>query len=288
MAKMTVEQITEILTARKAEGLIWNVEFVDMKDRLGRLIWNADSANREPLRNAEKALEDAQIKFTFCYLSNSHDLLATTKKLKTGFAKMADQSALDAFLAFWQPYIIASELLVGLKPLVQKGRKPNPEAEAARERSLENTGTCGCCNRNIKLTTSELIWDHGFAILNRGYGQGAGYKTGKSCFGVNYQPIEVSKAVWVDMLAAWTKRVADLPSVISRLETRLAEMPKPVTKVVGMTMEEKDYAKCYQGVQQSIRECKSELNHLSTAAIPEITEKIANWAPRPLPGQGRK
>lgn len=287
MAKMTLSEITEILTARKAEGLIWNPEFVDMKDRLGRLIWNEDNRSNL-LRDALQVVSNHGIKFTFCYLSNSHDILSTAKKLRTYFAKIDDKTALDAFLAFWGPYIAASELIAELKPMVVKGRKPNPEAEARKERSLEGTGTCGCCNRNIKLVNGARIWDHGFAIVNRGYGFNAGYKTGKSCFGTDYAPIEVSSDVWRDMLAAWKTRVANLPEVIARTEKRLAEMPKPTYAVrFQATKEEKEYAKVYQGVEQSLRELRWELTHLSESAIPELTEKFNNWAPRPLPGTRR-
>lgn len=284
MAKRTVEEITAILETRKAEGVIWNPEMEDMKFSLGRIIDGFYAYDRSKIvENVDTLLGIKRAGGIY----GSNDLYVAAKNIKKIAEKksLTEAPAVVAFFAAWASYIVAANLIVELKPLVQKGRKPNPEAEARKERDLENTGTCGCCGRNIKLGfTDGNIWDHGFAIVNRGYGFAAGYKTGASCFGTGYQPIELSPACWIDMLASWKTRVLDLPNVIARLTERLAGMAAPVRKMdFQMTKEEKDYLKVYGGVQVALRECKSELSHL-TEAIPEMTEKITNWTPKPLPG----
>jgi hypothetical protein len=204
--------------------------------------------------------------------------------INRGVAK-AENSSNEAIVNFFtvaEPLIHASELLKNLKTKVIKGRIP-AETPNENARTLENTGTCGCCNRNVKLTSSSRIWDHGFQILNRGYGIGAGYKIGGSCFGVGYEPIEVSPLVWQDMLAAWEKRVVELPSIIENLTNILATMTKPERKMdFQRTPEERELAKEYTGRQDGLRQCKSELAYL-TIRIPEMKEAIQNWSPRPLP-----
>lgn len=290
MDQTALKQITEELSAARAKGMIWNVDFEDLKFRLGRLIWKASDEKKDLLWKVEQILEAQRVHLTFCYLSSGHDLLATVKKITVAAqkAKLFDHPAILAFLAAWKPFTTASELLVSLKTLVQKGRRPNPEAEARKERSLENTGTCGCCNRNIKLEPGQsVIWDHGFSIKGRGHGFGAGYKTGGSCFGTGYKPIETSPQVWKDMLAAWEKRAADLPGVIERLTTEIAGMKKPKPPAAPTTQEDADYAKRYFNHQQTLRLCQHELSNLTTA-IPEMHVKLANWAPRPLPGTRSK
>lgn len=79
----------------------------------------------------------------------------------------------------WEPIV---RQLEALKPFVVKGR--NPSETPADPRTLENTGTCSCCNRNIKLKDLKIV-DHGFQVNDGRHGQ---------CLGVNYHPIEVSTA----------------------------------------------------------------------------------------------
>jgi hypothetical protein len=288
MAHLTLTEIIALLETRKAEGVIWNPEMEDMKFSLGRIIDRFHAYDRAKLvENVDTLLGIKRAGGIY----NSYDLYVAAKNIQRIAEKksLTEAPAVVAFFAAWAPYIVAANLMNDLKPMVKKGRQPNPEAEARKERDLENTGTCGCCGRNIKLGfTDGNIWDHGFAIANRGYGFAAGYKTGASCFGTGYQPIELSPACWIDMLSSWKRRVLDLPAVIERLEAQIASLAKPVSKMDWqMTKEEKDYAKTYGMTLMSLRECKSELSHLKLA-IPEMTEKIANWAPKPLPGTSRK
>lgn len=47
MARMTLEQITEKLTAAKAAGQIWNVEFTAIREDFGRRLEGAVDAQRD-------------------------------------------------------------------------------------------------------------------------------------------------------------------------------------------------------------------------------------------------
>ena len=219
-------------------------------------------------------------RLSFCYMSNSHDLLVTTKKVKSiplpgvsGQTRMA----IAAFLEFWAPYITASELLVSVKPLIVKGRKPaeNPSLTA---RTIDHTGTCGCCQRNIKMTDGGRIWDHGYTIDGRGRGVGSSYKNGNSCFGVGYEPIEISPRVWKDLLVRMEARIKDLPKRIEQAKEWLKENPKPVelpyyVREDSETPEAQKYRKTWVARAQGHREMKSELSHLTTA-IPLMIEAL--------------
>lgn len=67
---------------------------------------------------------------------------------------------------------------------------PTIEAEKAEKdaktRDWTNTGTCGCCDMNVKMTKDGFVWDHGYTLPSWGERQ-------DSCFGAQtYLPYEVS------------------------------------------------------------------------------------------------
>ena len=286
MARMTLEEITAKLQAAKDAGKIWNVDYNDMKDTLARWIWDIDMhSDKNELRRAvenrfERALPGGII------ISNGHDLLIAVKKLRKiqGMTGIGSVKTIDAFLEFWAPYIAVAELLVAVKPFIVKGRKPaeNPSENA---RTIDHTGTCGCCNRNIKLNAARQMWDHGYQVEGRGYGYGQ--KVGGSCFGVGYPPIELSPKVWEDMLAGMVELLPRLPGQIEVMTTKLKGMDKPVQKMSWqMTKDEAAYAEDYNLLKATLFQTKSTLKTLP-GDIEAMRVRIAEWTARPLPGTSR-
>lgn len=86
-----------------------------------------------------------------------------------------------------------------LKGMVVKGRKPSTEPRKTPERTLENTGTCGICGHNVKMNNGKLV-AHGFTLT-------WGSRNG-NCFGVGYEPHEVSKKAVVAFLQDLTVELA--------------------------------------------------------------------------------
>ena len=289
MARMTLEEITAKLQAAQAAGKIWNMEHVGIKEALGRWIWEIDDHSAYELRRAvenrfERALPGGII------ISNGHDLLIAVKKLRKiqGMTGIGSVKTIDAFLEFWAPYIAVAEMLVAVKPFIVKGRKPaeNPSENA---RTIDHTGTCGCCNRNIKMNAGSQMWDHGYEIEGRGRGMhgGYGYKVGGSCFGVGYEPIEVSSKVWIDMQADLECKLVALPERIAGLAARFKALPKPVLEQPWrMTLEQRTERQAYLDLQGALGHAKLCLK-LYPARIAELKVSIAEWTARPLPGTSR-
>lgn len=93
---------------------------------------------------------------------------------------------------------------------------PTPEVEKANkklyERDLTNTGTCGVCGGNFKRDSEGDLVKHGYERPGDGYLHG-------ECFGVRYQPFELSAESVVDFLA----RV--LRPLLAKAEEYLARVP---------------------------------------------------------------
>lgn len=288
MARMTIETITEKLTAAKAEGRIWNVDFVEVKDALGRLMDKADREVRDALQAELKPEQSWELGGSFI-CSNYTNLPGRIARLEKSLKGLgADVAGITARMPLAYTLLPVCPLINEVKPLIIKGRKPaeNPSVNA---RTIENTGTCGCCNRNIKLYGNGRIWDHGFEIVGRGRGWNGGYgqKVEGSCFGVGYEPIEVSNKVWIDMLAQMEKNLEQLPARIESLKASLKNAEKPVDKPSHrMTEDEKRVAEIHAHISMALRGARQDLRALP-GQITEMKTAIAEWKPRALPGQGR-
>lgn len=295
MSRMTLEQINEKLEAATAAGAIYNVEMTDIKFKLGNLLWR-DEALQAARRNVEKLFvplrDELKVYEALCNInaSNAHDLLNAVNAINRGTAKAknADAAAIVAFFSVAKDYIRAAEMIKGLKDKVVKGRKPaeNP----IHVRTIENTGTCGCCGRNIKLTSASRIVDHGYGIHNRGYGFGTGYKAGGSCFGYGYEPIEVSPKVWHAMLESWQQRLAKLPQALETANQVLAEKApfiRTSPEHPVLTEAEKRQNRERSIAQDVVRDLTREMTTLPEH-IEDITERIAGWKAKPLPGESSR
>ena len=288
MARKSLEELTATLDSAIAAGKIWNVDFEDLKYPVGHVVedllkTSAIEALERQLADEEAAMFEQWVKATYpeyadpdtrrggvwrslseaysktkqgkgslsgqiysVQQANTKVLLGYCRKAATLFPADARFDVVRAALAQVTPLM---EKLDAVKPLIVKGRKPS-ETPNLNARTIEHTGTCGCCNRNIKLTEGGRIWDHGYSIEGRGHGYSSGYKVGGSCFGVGYEPIEVSPKVWQDMQAGMEQALVTLPERIARLEAK----------------------QCLRDYPESIAQLKVD---------------IAAWTPRPLPGTAR-
>ncbi len=170
-----------------------------------------------------------------------------------------------AYSATWLPVADAIE---AAKAVIVRGRKPSTEPRKTEPRTIENTGTCSICSRNIKLDGGKIV-DHGFTIK---YGIG---RNGK-CFGVGFPAIEVSPEGLDAYITALTTSKAAKQTQVDSLrakdqnatEERYNEFKRKMVAVKVFVL---------------LRAAESE-NAALVYALGRATEERAAWAARPLPG----
>ena len=185
MARMSFEQLNTELDACITDGVIYNVDFNN---------WKSYVAGRE----LESDIQDIRAEFTYAGKwedRNERELAAIEalsysvtqfpskkliKQLNTLDAQNSVAHSITNLINKWKP---VADKFRELKPMIVKGRKPAVNPHQTSERTLENTGTCACCGKNVKLNDGKIV-DHGFNIK-------WGVRNGQ-CFGVGYKPIEVS------------------------------------------------------------------------------------------------
>jgi hypothetical protein len=211
--------ILDMIDSAIEAGIIYNVDYKNVKD----------AANRKLEEGYKVAVVDKYLAIDYdtrhaypelvgdLYYSSypqAHTLNARDKQIAKAEKEHGDHWMVQAareYLELVRPVI---EKLVIIKGLVVKGRKPSDTPRLTPERTIENTGTCSVCGRNVKLNSFGKIVDHGYTI-QYGFQQG-------NCFGVLYAPIEVSSegaAAYLSMLEAYkTEQEAALPKAIEATE----------------------------------------------------------------------
>lgn len=259
--RMTLDQITTAIEKAEAARHIWNVDFVEIKESLDRMVETRRSDRSVLLDHyLEQLGRDYHIS---TWASGTHDLANRMKQLDKVKGDGEFHAKLDRIRGLAAPLLALHNRLKALKPFIEKGRKPSENPSLVPPRTLENTGTCGCCSRNVKLTGSGQIWTHGYTVDFH-------YGRSRDCFGTGYEPIEVSPKVLQDLVVLMEKRLPQLPKVIENLEDRIANLPKETPH-----KEKSD-------LRMALFQAKQELAHLETK-IPEFHKAIATWTPRPLP-----
>lgn len=115
---------------------------------------------------------------------------------------IANGHSIDDFLRWAKETNWAQDILDTLK-------MESHESTKSAERTRENTGTCGICNKEYKLINGRLV-HHGFTRPGHGYQEG-------DCFGVGYEPYEKSTQAIKDY-------VVYLNNIINSRKVRLQEI----------------------------------------------------------------
>jgi hypothetical protein len=191
-------------------------------------------------------------------------------------AQVAAVAAVKAFLARWEPLC---EKFLSLKPLIVKGRTPNENPRSVPERTIENTGTCGICGRNIKMRGKMLV-DHG-------YTKGYGFRNG-ICFGAHFQPIETSPEVLQAYLDFCTKRLASMPAAIRAEQDYLTKLETEFKAIPGASSV-KTLDPTVVALRKKMGDCKFRIMSLTSeqnalpGVITETQQRIKQWKQKPLP-----
>lgn len=175
-----LDNVENLLTAADSGEPVYNVDFQDWKSSASSVFDAARKEAHNVYLHGDRSVEsDSEL-----YYEIGHYPSAVTSKkflkLLTNSTDSAFKVALEELVEQFTP---VANAIKTVNTNVIKGRKPSDNPNKTPERTLENTGTCPVCGRNIKMRDGKMV-DHGFKI---GYGSRHG-----KCFGVGYEPMEVS------------------------------------------------------------------------------------------------
>ena len=189
-------------------------------------------------------------------------------------------SAVIELITEWQP---VRDAIKTIKPNVVMGRKPSDKPRLTPERTLDNTGTCShpMCSMNVKLRKGGKITDHGYRILWNSQ-QG-------NCFGVGYDPIEVSTEGLVAVLESCEDGRKNLIRQITALEAgpETLTINKKISFVYNAPYKDFTYEKGTPDyntlLANRLRETKRNLEYCERD-ITMCQDRLDTWEAKPLPG----
>ena len=262
--------ILEMIDSAIDAGMIYNVDYKDVKEAANRkLEAGYRAAVVQPYleglhnRGEEISPEMSEILYYSGY-PQAHTLNARDKgitKLEKTDPNHWMVKAAREYLELVRPVI---EKLVIIKGTVVKGRKPSDKPRLTPERTLENTGTCSVCGRNVKLSNTGKIVDHGYTIRY-------GFQEG-NCFGVGYAPIEVSSEGAVAYLSALTSHKVALTE----------SLPKAVEAATVANLDKIESIRERRLVANAPHSIERDIRYV-TSDIATFTNTVNEWVAKPLP-----
>jgi len=150
-------------------------------------------------------------------------------------------------------------------------------------RTLENTGTCPCCFRNTKMIKTRMM-RHGWAVSGqrqRGV-WGLTWHTGP-CFGVGYEPFEISPEGTKDYLKqAIEPQLKSIEKNLARLKSR----PDPLTVVIRDKPQDlgQNDPKYEEYLKNALANTESQ-QRMVEQERDDLVARIQSWKPRPLYGK---
>lgn len=269
----SVEEVIQVLDAVIAAGSIYKVDLDPIKYDLDRL-YDADrSAVNDKHAMVCRAGGETSETDNDLYWKVPFSVMHVTSK---SFMKTLDAAgetefagAVREFAVRWTP---VAEKLKQVKPLIVKGRKPSTEPRKTPERTLDNTGTCGVCGQNVKRDARGKIVHHGFEVRwNSRMG---------ACVGCGCDPIEVSPE-------ALHRYVDFLKNARESHEQELANLrTNPYMTMYTWTGIEVKYGdRAHAGLYDAkIHEIEANIRYIGKD-LERTEQRIAEWAPQPLPDQ---
>jgi hypothetical protein len=277
-----------------ATGVIHNADWQEAKrccnnliESITRQIWEAylNKGHRGNQRIPESYYSNPYMNQLVGYLKKvGNDLKLAAAQMS---ASVLDRTGLDVMygdqleaLAALQTEVLRiheayASQLIAMKDKIVKGRKLGERKTP--ERTLDHTGTCAICGKNVKMDKDGLLVDHGFTI---DFGQRAGH-----CFGCGYEPIELSpKALkdylekvlepWKAQRRAYKEGLHEAHDIVSSFRYDAHRKPRVFNEEDPLFATVK---------QEEFRRVEREINAV-TARIIGVKTQITTWAPKALPG----
>lgn len=251
-------------------GIIYNVDYKSVKDAANRKL---EEGYRAAVVDKYLAI-DHEIRHAYpelvgdLYYSSypqAHTLKARDNQIIKAEKEHGDHWMVQAareYLELVRPVI---EKLVIIKGLVVKGRKPSTTPRQTPERTIENTGTCSVCARNVKMKDNKIV-DHGYTIKY-------GFQSG-NCAGVGYDPIEISykgTLAYVRTLEAYKVAQED---ALPKAKTAAAVLAD-TQKAFEDSREERAVRNAPHSIETNIRYAGKDIEW--------FTKIIAEWEAKALP-----
>jgi len=162
--------------------------------------------------------------------------------------------------------------------------------EKTAPRTRDNTGTCPCCFRNIKLKARSGN-QHPIIVLHGYQRPGWGTIHG-SCIGVDFPPFELSPEGTKHLVKMLTRTAEDEESYLRRLKAgEVTELHEKDgfggLKTKKVTPETEGPVKWQRLIDGRIAQTES-LLHAVKSDIRLLSQLIAEWKEQPLPFEGEK
>ncbi len=263
----TLDQIAAYIEA----GLIYNVDWKDLKESINRQLSKGYKAvTSEPYlalprvdNTGERVGVPRAVSLELYYAQGPQihaNMDRKIAKLEKTFGNHWMVKAARDYLDSVQPIIDDANKI---KATLTKARKPREGARKTEERTIENTGTCSVCGRNVKLNNLGNIVDHGFRL--------AWNERSGGCYGVSYKPIEISPEGAVSYLAVIRDMLERAEKVVAEFATRYdADVLKYQIFQIP-----KDERKRYTNAESTVRHAGRD--------VTRIEKIIAEWKATPLP-----
>lgn len=245
------------LAAALTDGTIYNVDYKNWKDYANSAYERAVTDKvREPFFHAGRyelrTEQEREIEYTISYGLHAFPSKKLLKLIET-----ADEtpmvSAIIELITEWKP---VRDNIKALKPMVVMGRKPSTDPRKTPERTIENTGTCAVCGRNVKLDKGQHIVAHGYTIQ-------WGFQSG-NCHGVGFKAVELSS----EGIVSWKKV----------LETALTHAEENIQSLRDAAEVDKN-----RNTRMAVSQAEATIR-FAPGDIETLEKRIANWEPKALPG----
>lgn len=262
---------------------IWNVEFEEAKHFFSSVCEAAMNTVKDAFHKTlpQGSYSQYELEHEIGYMFSPHLAGSYVKKINGWLKrkKITDNVQLQDVLALFGEVAALYAQLNSTKPYIEKGRKPNPNAP---QPDLSHTGHCGICQAHgshvTKLGSGNVLVDHGFQISG-GWGHYFGFRNGH-CFGVKYQPLELSCEANKDFLASLRSQLASFKTILAKLKTGTAQIPvqervpgSSRPKQVWIGPSDARYAK---ELPFAITNTEDNIRHVNSA-ITDQEDIIKNW-----------
>ncbi|RKZ81257.1 MAG: hypothetical protein DRQ35_00560 [Gammaproteobacteria bacterium] len=251
---------------------IYNQDWKTAKERLNRAMeqdW--DSIKDTMFAGQYHSVNDDIQDLVYYSRPQMHTVKSVEKKLNKVKDQLTDEQYAELRHALDTYAVIAGNLAL-LKGMIVMGRKPANNPNAAPERTLENTGTCSVCGRNVKLDNSGHIVSHGYTVS---WGMGRS----SSCSGVHFKPWEVSPAGAEEYIYTLESAKASTLSRIADMEADKVEMVYTTRGSIQRGEPRFEITK-----NREIEMLKRNLPAIK-ATTKEFIAKVEGWKVQPLPMQ---
>lgn len=285
-ARLSYEAILELIAQYKAAGIIWNQEHETLKYNIAHT-FEQEMENLKTDAFMDRSREEN-------FKSVTHDVYYAlpfeARHANAALKKLAklDQTHQDVIAAteLMNRWVVVIQAQAELKSLIKKGRQPNPDRKTP-ERTLDNTGTCPICSKNVKLDGGRLV-RHGYEVLH--------HQFHGDCFGVGYEPIEVSNQGIVDFITWNTKQSEKTQTVLNAHLAAVADGTLQQQMWKTKAIKHNAMYKLFTRSEMEALE-PGHFDHVSRETVRDLEfqvkqygsnvnvmkQKLDVWAPRPLP-----